>query len=164
MLNNRNHYSTLRIGDVGHDVMKLQKLLFNEKLYLNPIDGRFGHKTQRAVIALQKSENLVPDGIVDADIWTVLGIGFDDKSHAPHGKCPSRECPSETFPYTIKQGDTLYAISVRYNTTVNAIIKINSNINPNKLQVGRVICIPNRQKQMDPIVYPNYSYNLSGTK
>jgi peptidoglycan endopeptidase LytF len=52
------------------------------------------------------------------------------------------KCPSGSFPYTIKSGDTLYALARKYNTTVEAIMRINPGIDPNNLQIGQVICIP----------------------
>jgi LysM repeat protein len=51
-------------------------------------------------------------------------------------------CPAGSFAYTIRLGDTLFALAGRFNTTVNAIIAINPGINPNNLQVGQRICIP----------------------
>jgi len=52
------------------------------------------------------------------------------------------QCPIGTFPYTIQQGDTLWRLAQRYNTTVNALIATNPNINPTNLLIGQVICIP----------------------
>jgi len=51
-------------------------------------------------------------------------------------------CPSGSFSYTIKSGDTLFLLAQRYNTTVEAIMRINPGINPNNLQIGQMICIP----------------------
>lgn len=53
-----------------------------------------------------------------------------------------RKCPADTVPYYIKRGDTLYKIARKNNTSVNAIIKVNPNINPKNLQAGDKICIP----------------------
>lgn len=44
--------------------------------------------------------------------------------------------------YTIVSGDTLYSISRRYNTTVEAILAANPGINPQGLQPGQILCIP----------------------
>lgn len=44
--------------------------------------------------------------------------------------------------YEIKQGDTLYSISRRYNVDLNAIIMANPFINVYNLRVGDVICLP----------------------
>lgn len=53
-----------------------------------------------------------------------------------------KDCPVGTFCYTIKQGDTLYTLAMEYNTTVEAIMKVNPGIDPNNLQIGQKICIP----------------------
>ncbi|NLN15289.1 MAG: LysM peptidoglycan-binding domain-containing protein, partial [Tissierellia bacterium] len=58
----------------------------------------------------------------------------------------SRKCPSGSFSYTIKAGDTLWQLARTYNTTVDAILAINPGINPNNLQVGQKICIPKDSK------------------
>jgi len=44
--------------------------------------------------------------------------------------------------YEIKQGDTLYSISRRYNVDLNAIIMANPFINVYNLKIGDVICLP----------------------
>lgn len=44
--------------------------------------------------------------------------------------------------YEIKQGDTLYSISRRYNVDINSIIAANPYINIYSLQIGEVICLP----------------------
>lgn len=124
---------TLRVGSRGASVTELQTLLRNAGFDPGPIDGIFGTRTQAAVIAFQRSRGLVPDGIVGINTWTALGV-----------QCrPGTTCPQGTFAYTIRSGDTLYFLSIRYHTTVDAIIRANPGINPNNLQVGQVICIPN---------------------
>jgi lysozyme len=44
--------------------------------------------------------------------------------------------------YTIKSGDTLYAIAVKFGTTVAAIAAVNNISNPNQISVGQVLVIP----------------------
>ena len=51
-------------------------------------------------------------------------------------------CPPGSFAYTIRSGDTLFQLARRFNTTVEAIMAINPGIDPNNLQIGQVICIP----------------------
>ncbi len=53
-----------------------------------------------------------------------------------------QNCPQGSFSYTIKSGDTLFKLAQKYNTTVEAITKINPGINPNNLRIGQIICIP----------------------
>ena len=55
---------------------------------------------------------------------------------------PPTGCPTGSFAYTIRSGDTLWLLAQRYNTTVEAIMRINPGIDPNNLQIGQVICIP----------------------
>lgn len=44
--------------------------------------------------------------------------------------------------YTIQQGDTLQAIAQRFNTTVEALMRLNLITSPNYLQPGQVLIIP----------------------
>ncbi|RKD30536.1 LysM peptidoglycan-binding domain-containing protein [Thermohalobacter berrensis] len=70
-------------------------------------------------------------------------------------------CPPRTIPYTIRPGDTLYRLAIRYNTTVPAIVSANPFIDPRALRVGSRICIPTQP------IYPacpegNYYFIKSG--
>lgn len=67
-----------------------------------------------------------------------------------------KTCPTGSFPYTIKSGDTLYFLAIRYNTTVEAIMAINPGIDPKNLQIGQVICIPQTAPPLPPC--PNGFY------
>lgn len=51
-------------------------------------------------------------------------------------------CPPGTIPYTIRAGDTFFTLARTFNTTVNAIIRANPNVDPNSLRIGQLICIP----------------------
>lgn len=65
---------SLHIGSHGPDVEKLQRLL-NSRLYGGPrlkVDGRFGLRTQEAVVQFQKNSSLVADGIVGRKTWFCL--------------------------------------------------------------------------------------------
>lgn len=44
--------------------------------------------------------------------------------------------------YTVKAGDTLYTIAVKFGTTVAAIASANNISNPNQISVGQVLIIP----------------------
>lgn len=56
---------------------------------------------------------------------------------------PSSSTPASngTVRYTVKAGDTLYAIAARYNTTVQRIVSANGLSNPNLIRVGQVLVI-----------------------
>ena len=115
----------LRLGSRGPDVKLLQSLL--ARIGYNPgaVDGIFGSQTQQTVMAFQRDNGLVPDGIVGPATWNVLWrflIGYDE--------------------YTIRSGDTLYNLARRYYTTVSAILTANPGVDPANLRVGQRITVP----------------------
>jgi LysM repeat protein len=59
-----------------------------------------------------------------------------------------RLCPTNTFPYFVKPGDTLYGLAQRYGTTVAALASANPAVDMNSLRVAQRICIPRQS------VYP----------
>lgn len=60
----------------------------------------------------------------------------------------SMSCSPGTFLYRVQSGDTLYRLAQRYGTTVSAILAVNPGIDPNRLSIGQMICIPG---QVQPI-------------
>jgi peptidoglycan L-alanyl-D-glutamate endopeptidase CwlK len=66
---------TLRLESEGADVVKLQERL--KVLGFNPgrVDGHFGTGTEAAVMAFQRSEGLLADGIVG--VRTLVALGFE---------------------------------------------------------------------------------------
>ncbi|SHJ33943.1 LysM domain-containing protein [Geosporobacter subterraneus DSM 17957] len=50
-------------------------------------------------------------------------------------------CPEGNY-YTIKQGDTLSAIALFFNVSLDDLIEANPAIDPDRLAVGQIICIP----------------------
>ena len=63
--------------------------------------------------------------------------------------------PNNMFMYTVKSGDTLYGIARKYNTTVDAIMKLNYFTNT-ILSPGQVIRIPEMYFKEEEIYLPNY--------
>src|SRR5438874_871199 len=71
---------TLRAGNAGPDVTRLQNLL-NEALEPSPElvpDGRFGDQTRLAVVRFQKENELTADGVVGPNTWDALEEEADD--------------------------------------------------------------------------------------
>ncbi len=52
-------------------------------------------------------------------------------------------CPSGRF-IRIEQGDTLYLIALRLGTTVSELLRLNPGVDPDNLQAGQFICLPER--------------------
>ncbi len=51
-------------------------------------------------------------------------------------------CPSGTSEYTIRAGDTFFSIARRFNISVDALMRANPGVDPDRLQIGQVICVP----------------------
>ena len=116
---------TLTLGSRGPNVRLIQSLLARIGYNPGPVDGVFGSQTRQAVIAFQRDNGLVPDGVVGPATWSSFERflrGYDT--------------------YVIRAGDTLYNIARRYYTTVNAILTANPGINPLLLRVGQRITVP----------------------
>lgn len=72
-------------------------------------------------------------------VGQVLRIPGTTTTPAP---TPKPTPPTTTRTYTVKSGDTLYAIARRYNTTVAKIAQANNIKNVNLIRVGQVLKIP----------------------
>lgn len=65
---------TLRRGDQGPSVRRLQNLLLNRGINPGPVDGIFGFKTETAVRTFQTQSGLPVTGIATTATWTALGV------------------------------------------------------------------------------------------
>ncbi|MDD2447734.1 MAG: LysM peptidoglycan-binding domain-containing protein, partial [Tissierellia bacterium] len=70
---------------------------------------------------------------------------------------PPMTCPRGSFEYTVRPGDTLFSIAQRYDTTVEAILRINPGLDPNNLRAGMVICVP----ETPPMTCPRGSFEYT---
>ncbi len=61
--------------------------------------------------------------------------------------------------YTVQRGDTLYAIALRYNTTVSALANRNGITNPNLIYPGQRLCVNSRQDGSPPPA-PTVTYTV----
>jgi murein DD-endopeptidase MepM/ murein hydrolase activator NlpD len=53
--------------------------------------------------------------------------------------------PSENFVHIVKSGETLSAIELRYNQTINALAQANNLLNPSLLSIGQRLTVPGIQ-------------------
>ncbi len=56
--------------------------------------------------------------------------------------CLPHRCPAGTTPYVVRAGDTLFSLARSFGTTVEAIMAANPGVDPENLQVGQVLCLP----------------------
>lgn len=134
--------STLRQGSRGQDVITLQYLLNVIGEYYPGIpslsqDGIFGSGTRQAVIAFQQAKNLAPDGIVGSRTWNALYEAYQGINQ----NAPSPVPESNPIRHVVQSGDTLWLLSRRYNTTVDAIKRLNG-LTSDILNIGQVLLIP----------------------
>ncbi len=54
----------------------------------------------------------------------------------------NNHCGPGTTSYVVRSGDTFFSLAARYNVTVDAIMRANPGVDPNRLYIGQVICIP----------------------
>lgn len=132
--------SLLRRGSQSQDVLTLQYLLSLIAEYYPFVpavdqDGIFGSRTQQSVIAFQQMMRLAPDGIVGPATWNALYqvyLGILENVPVP---------APDSFEYTVQAGDTLWLLSRRFNTTVEAIMQANG-LTSDLLHIGQVLRIP----------------------
>ncbi|QOR66931.1 LysM peptidoglycan-binding domain-containing protein [Cytobacillus suaedae] len=55
---------------------------------------------------------------------------------------PFAYCPPNTTPYQLKQGDSFYKLSQVFNVSLESIIQLNTQANPNQLTIGQYVCLP----------------------
>lgn len=136
--------SLLRQGSRGQDVITLQYLLSVISEYYPGIpapapDGIFGRNTYSAVSAFQRAMGLNADGIVGPLTWQALYdvyLGIDQ--NVP---IPGPGSGTDTIRYVVQAGDSLWLISRKYNTTVDAIMRLNG-LTSDLLDIGQVLLIP----------------------
>ena len=81
------------------------------------------------------------NGYVDRDIFTPE-ILLDDNTEIKEIKSSLTERnKSDRIEYTVEKGDTLWQISINYNTSISEIANLNNIINPNLIYVGEKLTI-----------------------
>lgn len=92
-------------------------------------------KTGDSLYAIARRYNTTVDEIKRINNLTSNNLSIGQKLLIPNTSS------NNTITYTVKSGDSLYAIANRYDTTVNAIKQLN-NLTSNNLSIGQQLLIP----------------------
>ena len=94
-------YIPLRIGASGPMVRYLQRVLVQMSYPVGQVDGRFGAKTLRGVLAFQSAHELPVDGVVATNTWVALerhGGRLEDAEEEAPKPLPLPEAPEDIAP------------------------------------------------------------------
>lgn len=116
---------TVRFGSRGPDVELLQLALARAGYNPGGIDGIFGTNTRDALLRFQRDRGIAQDGIAGRQTWALL-----------------RPYLTGYVVRKVRRGDTLWAYSGIYNTSVQAILTANPGTDPDYLRVGQNLIIP----------------------
>ncbi len=141
---------TLQLGSNGSYVKELQMMLKTLLYYTGDINSVFDFETLNAVKRFQFHNKITTSGIVDDQTWTLLDALFNNLNECA---IENEDENISSIIYTVVKGDTLYSIARRFNTTVDAIKKLN-NLTSNILSIGQQLKIPTVDSEEEiPIIY-----------
>ena len=115
----------LSYGAEGYAVKLLQYALIRAGEDPGRPDGIFGRRTRKALLAFQRRQGLAADGVAGRLTWAAAYPFI--AGYALHAIAP---------------GDTLYALSRRFDTGLEALLTANPGLDPLDLPVGEVVTVP----------------------
>lgn len=104
-----------------------------------PDEGTYTVKSGDTLYSIAKKFNVTVNELKSINNLSNNTINLNQVLKIPNGSTP--QVPTESNTYTVKSGDTLYAIAKKYNTSVDAIKKLN-NMTSNSLSINQVLKIP----------------------
>ena len=113
------------MGDIGPQVQLLQLALRREGSFTGKTSGVFGRETENALRSFQRKNALAPDGVAGTRTHRALEpyyTGF--------------------LRHIVRQGDTLYRLSLLYGSSVGAILTANPGLDPHRLRIGSAVTVP----------------------
>lgn len=130
----------LSYGSEGEKVKELQTKLKALLYYTGPIHSQFDLETEIALKRFQLLNELPTTGTTTNQTWNLINTLYGNLNDCVTGETESGG--TNTFTYTVQNGDTLYAIARKYNTTVSALKELNS-LTTDTIRVGQILKIPN---------------------
>lgn len=135
------HWTIDSLDWTGNSASTIQSRVMNN---LQPGTIVLMHTGYGATGTLQALKSLIPQlksqGYRFVTVSQLLGI---------------QTLPGTGNTYTVKAGDTLYAIALRYGVTVTQLAKANNITNPNLIRVGQTLKIPGTTSTPTPPTTPS---------
>ncbi|MDP4091661.1 MAG: M14 family metallopeptidase [Bacillota bacterium] len=123
------------------EIMEIQGLLIRLGYYRGEADGKFGRLTEQALAGFQRSYGATPEEVIGEDtckmLWKFLQ-GYDT--------------------YTIKPGEIIDSVAVRFSTTANRILAANPGLAEDVRVEGQNIVVPYGINVVDTNI--NYTYEI----
>lgn len=107
----------LRQGSQGSAVVYLQRRLTALHYDVGPIDGIFGYSTYHGVVAFQKVNGLVRDGIVGARTWAALSAPLNPRPRYWHSSYGVEVNLSKQVLYLTRQGAVVRILDASSGTS-----------------------------------------------
>lgn len=70
------NFRTLKPGDIGSDVLEVQKRLKKLKYYNGPLDGKYGKSLEKAVNKFQRDKEIKQSKYIGHSVYKALGVLF----------------------------------------------------------------------------------------
>jgi putative chitinase len=147
--------SILRQGDSGTIVRVLQQALLDEGFSPGEIDSFYGKATAAAVVAYQRSERLLPDGIAGPRTLSALGL------------CDSRALPSAIPGVTVEIVSQMFPFTPVSSITANlpAILSalLRYNVSDKSMVLAALSTVRAEVECFEPLSEGRSSFNTSPT-
>ncbi|MBO5182908.1 MAG: LysM peptidoglycan-binding domain-containing protein [Bacilli bacterium] len=127
-----------KLNNLSSNLLQIgQVLTISGKTDIEPSDNIYIVKSGDSLYQIALKYNTTVNEIKSLNNLTSNLLSIGQKL-----KIPSSSSSNEYLIYTVKSGDSLYQIALKYNTTVNEIKSLN-NLTSNLLSIGQQLKIPN---------------------
>jgi len=149
---------TLKTGDTLNSVAQARGITLTELLFYNAGLNPFAYKSGDTICVPEvKTTDAAPaqsagnsgntgnngngqngnNGNRDGCVWVC--------PESPAEGDGTAGCGANTTPYTVVSGDTLRAIAQKFGITLEELVAANPNVAATRLQIGQVLCIPQKE-------------------